>query len=41
MTTELVRVPCPKKRVPFSSAPSVTPVATNVMASPDARSAEE
>ena len=34
-------VPWPKNRTPFISAPSVTPVATNVIASPDARSDAE
>ena len=31
ITIELVRMPCPKNRTPFSSVPSVTPVATNVI----------
>ena len=31
MTSELVRVPSPKKRTPFISVPSVTPVAAKMM----------
>ena len=40
MMSELVRTPSPKKRTPFISVPSVTPVAAKMMLSPDARSAE-
>ena len=41
ITTECVRMPSPKKRTPFISAPSVTPVAAKMSDSPDARSADE
>ncbi len=38
MTTELVRMPSPKKRTPFSRSPSVTPVAAKISESDEARS---
>ena len=38
MITELVRLPSPKKRTPFISVPSVTPVAAKMMLLPGARS---
>lgn len=34
ITSECVRQPCPKKRTPRNSAPSVTPVAANTMLRP-------
>src|SRR3954465_11508677 len=40
MITELVRLPSPKKRTPFISVPSVTPVAAKMMFFPGARSFE-
>src|SRR6185503_13525253 len=38
ITSDTVRVPSPKKRTPFMSVPSVTPVAANTMFLPGARS---
>ena len=38
ITTELVRMPSPKKRTPFSRSPSVTPVAAKISESDEARS---
>ena len=40
ITIELVRMPSPKNRTPFSRLPSVTPVAAKMMFLPQARSAE-
>ena len=40
ITSDVVRMPSPKKRTPFISDPSVTPVAANTMLSPEARSLE-
>ena len=40
MTTDAVRMPSPKKRTPFISAPSVTPVAANVIDEPEASSCD-
>ena len=40
MTSDAVRVPSRKKRTPFISAPSVTPVAAKMRCVPGARSAD-